>query len=304
MASPAPLPSPVLILGMGWSGRALAAQLQARGVQVSGTVRDPSSTADDGLRRHRLHADATPSAALLEALAQAQAVLCSVPPDAQGDPALRQLLPALQASKALRWVGYLSSTSVYADRGGGWVDENSEADASETAGMQRRLAETQWQALADARGIASAVFRLPGLYGPGRNALLQLAEGRARHVLRPGLVFNRLHVEDLAAVVMAAMQRPARDGLYLPADDEPAPPQEVLAYAAQLGGFTLPPAMAWDDPAVSPTLRRFYASNKRIDSRGTREALGWTPKFMTYREGLQELAASLAGHGPALPRDG
>ncbi|MHC1653144.1 NAD-dependent epimerase/dehydratase family protein [Stenotrophomonas maltophilia] len=304
MASPAPLPSPVLILGMGWSGRALAAQLQARGVQVSGTVRDPSSTADDGLRLHRLHADAMPSAALLEAIAQAQAVLCSVPPDAQGDPALRQLLPALQASTALRWVGYLSSTSVYADRDGGWVDENSEADASETAGVQRRLAETQWQALADARGIASAVFRLPGLYGPGRNALLQLDEGRARHVLRPGLVFNWLHVEDLAAVVMAAMQRPTRDGLYLPADDEPAPPQEVLAHAAQLGGFTLPPAMAWDDPAVSPTLRRFYASNKRIDSRGTREALGWTPKFMTYREGLQELAASLAGQGSALPRDG
>ena len=292
MASPAPLPSPVLILGMGWSGRVLAAQLQARGVQVTGTVRDPSSTADDGLQRHRLHADAGPSAALLEAIAQAQAVLCSVPPDAQGDPALRQLLPALQASPALRWVGYLSSTSVYADRAGGWVDENSEADASETAGVQRRLAETQWRALADVRGIASAVFRLPGLYGPGCNALLQLAEGRARHVVRPGLVFNRLHVEDLAAVVMAAMRRPTRDGLYLPADDEPAPPQDVLAYAAQLGGFTLPPAVAWDDPAVSPTLRRFYASNKRIDSRGTREALGWTPKFVTYREGLEELAAS------------
>lgn len=291
MASPTPLPSTVLILGMGWSGRVLAAQLQAHGVQVSGTVRDPSSTADDGLQRYRLHADAAPSAALLEAIAQAQAVLCSVPPDAQGDPALRQLLPALKASPALRWVGYLSSTSVYADRDGGWVDENSEADASEAVGMQRRLAETQWRALADARGIDSAVFRLPGLYGPGRNALLQLAEGRARHVVRPGLVFNRLHVEDLAAVVIAAMQRPTRDGLYLPADDEPAPPQDVLAYAAQLGGFTLPPAVAWDDPAVSATLRRFYASNKRIDSCGTREALGWTPKFATYREGLEELAA-------------
>ncbi len=304
MASPEPLPSPVLILGMGWSGRVLAAQLQARGAQVSGTVRDPSSTVSgDRLQRHRLHADASPSVALLEAIAQAQAVLCSVPPDAQGDPALRQLLPALQASPALRWVGYLSSTSVYADRGGGWVDERSEADASETAGVQRRLAETQWRALADARGIASAVFRLPGLYGPGRNALLQLGEGRARHVLRPGLVFNRLHVEDLAAVVIAAMQRPTRDGLYLPADDEPAPPQDVLAYAARLGGFTLPPAVAWDDPAVSATLRRFYASSKRIDSRGTRAALGWAPTFVTYREGLEALAAALAAHGPALPRD-
>ncbi|WP_313141290.1 NAD-dependent epimerase/dehydratase family protein [Stenotrophomonas sp.] len=297
--APAPLPSPVLILGMGWSGRVLAARLQARGVQVAGTVRDPAAVADDGLRRHRLHADAAPSPSLLQDIAQAQAVLCSVPPDAQGDPALRQLLPALRASPSLRWIGYLSSTAVYADRGGGWIDESSVADASEAAGVQRRLAEAQWQALADERGIASAVFRLPGLYGPGRNALLQLAEGRARHVVRPGLVFNRLHVEDLAAVVIAAMQRPTRDGLYLPADDEPAPPQEVLAFAAQLGGFTLPPALAWDDPAVSATLRRFYQSNKRIDSRGTREALGWMPQFATYREGLE----ALAGRGPALPRD-
>ena len=297
--APAPLPSPVLILGMGWSGRVLAARLQASGVQVAGTVRDPAAVADDGLRRHRLHADAAPSPSLLQDIAQAQAVLCSVPPDAQGDPALRQLLPALRASPSLRWIGYLSSTAVYADRGGGWIDENSVADASEAAGVQRRLAEAQWQALADERGIASAVFRLPGLYGPGRNALLQLAEGRARHVVRPGLVFNRLHVEDLAAVVIAAMQRPTRDGLYLPADDEPAPPQEVLAFAALLGGFTLPPALAWDDPAVSATLRRFYQSNKRIDSRGTREALGWMPQFATYREGLE----ALAGRGPALPRD-
>ena len=117
-------------------------------------------------------------------------------------------------------------------------------------------------------------------------------------MVRPGLVFNRLHVEDLAAVVIAAMQRPTRDGLYLPADDEPAPQRGHPAFAAQLGGFTLPPALAWDDPAVSATLWRFYQSNKRIDSRGTREALEWTPQFATYREGLE----ALAGHGWAGPR--
>lgn len=295
------LPTRVLILGMGWSGCVLATQLQARGVQVAGTVRDPSSAPDDGRLRHQLRADSPPSSALLDEIAQAEAVLCSVPPDAEGDPALRLLLPALQASPALRWVGYLSSTSVYADRAGGWVDERSAADATEAAGVQRLRAEVQWRALAEERGIASAVFRLPGLYGPGRNALLQLAEGRARHVIRPGLVFNRLHVEDLAAVIIAAMKRPTHQGLYLPSDDEPAPPQDVLALAAQLGGFAMPPAVAWDDPTLSPTLQRFYQSNKRIDSRGTRAALGWAPRFPTYREGLQALAASLAGHGPALP---
>ncbi len=279
----------------------LAAQLQAHGVGVAGTVRDPSFAPDDGLPRHQLHADTPPSPALLDEIAQADAVLCSVPPDAEGDPALRLLLPALQASPALRWVGYLSSTSVYADRAGGWIDERSAADATEAAGVQRLLAEAQWRALAGQRSIASAVFRLPGLYGPGRNALVQLAQGRARHVVRPGQVFNRLHVDDLATVIIAAMRRPARQGLYLPSDDEPAPPQDVLAFAAKLGGFALPPAVAWDDPALSPTLRRFYESNKRIDSRGTREALGWQPRFPSYREGLTDLAASLAGHGPALP---
>lgn len=296
-----PLPARVLILGLGWSGRVLAAQLQAHGVGVAGTVRDPSFAPDDGLPRHQLRADTPPSPALLDEIAQADAVLCSVPPDAEGDPALRLLLPALQASPALRWVGYLSSTSVYADRAGGWIDERSAADATEAAGVQRLLAEAQWRALAGQRSIASAVFRLPGLYGPGRNALVQLAQGRARHVVRPGQVFNRLHVDDLATVIIAAMRRPARQGLYLPSDDEPAPPQDVLAFAAKLGGFALPPAVAWDDPALSPTLRRFYESNKRIDSRGTREALGWAPRFPTYREGLTDLAASLAGHGTALP---
>jgi len=296
---PAALPSHVLVLGLGYSGRHLAALLHSNGVACSGTVRDPASAPADGLLRHRLVAGEPISAGLREAIRTAEAIVCSVPPDADGDPALRLLIDALGDSPALRWVGYLSSTAVYADREGGWVNETSAADATDETALKRLRAEQQWQAFAQARGIASAVFRLPGLYGRGRNALVQLAQGKARQVVRPGLVFNRLHVEDLAAVVIAAMQRPTRNGLYLPADDEPAPPQDVLAYAAQLGGFTLPPAVAWDDPAVSTTLRRFYASNKRIDSGSTRAALGWTPKFETYREGLEELAASLAGHGPA-----
>lgn len=282
------LPARLLILGMGWSGTLLAQRLQQHGVVISGTVRDPAAAANDGLRRHALHAGAPLSPALLEAVAQAHAVLCSIPPDAQGDPGLRLLGHALRASPSLRWLGYLSSTSVYADRNGGWVDEHSAADASETTGVQRRLAESQWRALAEERGLASAIFRLPGLYGRERNALLQLAQGRAKHVVKPGVVFNRLHVQDLVAVIIAALQRNTREALYLPADDEPAPSQEVLAFAAQLGGFTLPPALPWDDPAISPTLRRFYNSNKRIDSRGTRERLGWQPQFPSYREGLRD----------------
>jgi len=288
MSVPGALPRRVLILGLGFAGRALATRLHTLGVDVAGSVREPASAPGDSIGRHRLHPGHALESRLLDAIARADAVLCSVPADAGGDPALRQLAPALHASPALRWVGYLSSTAVYGDRDGGWIDTHSIADATDASAVQRRLAEAQWRALARERGIASAVFRLPGLYGRGRNALVQLAQGRARHVVRPGLVFNRLHVEDLADAVIASMQRPTPGGLYLPADDEPAPPQDVLAHAARLGGFMLPPPLAWDAPALSPQLRRFYAGNKRIDSGGTRQALQWQPRFPSYREGLRD----------------
>lgn len=280
-------PMRVLVLGLGYSGRQVAALLRARDVACSGTVRAPEAVPDDGVVRHRLVAGQPVDDALREAIRSAEAVICTLPPDDAGDPALRLLAAELRESPALRWVGYLSSTAVYADRDGGWIDASSVADAVDDTARRRLLAEAQWRGFAREKGVASAVFRLPGIYGRGRNALVQLAEGRARHVVKSGLVFNRLHVEDLAAVVVAAMGRPG-EALYLPADDEPAAPQEVLAFAAKLGGFAMPPAVAWDDPSVSPALRRFYASNKRIDSRGTREALGWKPKFATYREGLQD----------------
>jgi len=279
-------PARVLVLGLGYSGRHIASLLRAQGIACSGTVRDPEAAPDDGLQRHRLLAGQPIDATLREAIRSAQAVVCTVPPDDGGDPALRLLAAELRGSPALRWLGYLSSTAVYADREGGWVNEASVADADDDAGRRRLLAEQQWRQLARDKDVASAVFRLPGIYGRGRNALVQLAEGRARHIVRPGLVFNRVHVDDLAAAVAAAMRLRDRDATYLLADDEPAPPQEVLAYAAALGGFAIPPAVAWDDPSVSPTLRRFYASNKRMDSRATRKALGWTPRFATYREGL------------------
>lgn len=285
-------PAHVLVLGLGYSGRHLAALLQAQGIACSGTVRDPGAAPDDGLTRHRLAEGVPVDEELRAAIRRADAIVCSVPPEDAGDPALRLLADALHDSPALRWVGYLSSTAVYADRDGGWVDEQSSADADNDTALRRLRAEQQWLAFAQARGIASAVFRLPALYGRGRNALVQLAQGKARHVVRPGLVFNRLHVEDLAAAVLAAMQRPQGHALYLPADDAPAPPQDVLAHAALLSGLPLPAAQAWDDPALPASLRRFYASNKRIDSRGTRAALQWQPRFATYRDGLADAWAN------------
>lgn len=292
MDTAAPAPAHVLVLGMGYSGRHLAALLQAQGIACSGTVRDPGTAPDDGLLRYQLAEGVPVDDGLRAALRRAEAIVCSVPPEDTGDPALRLLAEALHDSPALRWVGYLSSTAVYADRDGGWVDERSSADADGDTALRRLRAEQQWCAFAQARGLASAVFRLPALYGRGRNALVQLAQGKARHVVRPGLVFNRLHVEDLAAAVLAAMRRPQGHALYLPADDAPAPPQDVLAHAALLSGLPLPAAQAWDDPAVPASMRRFYASNKRIDSRSTRAALQWQPRFATYRDGLADAWAN------------
>lgn len=288
MSDAAVLPGRVLVLGMGYGGRELARQLQADGSSVSGTVRDPAAAPDDGIARFRLDGVHAPEPALLEALVQADAVLCSVPPDADGDPALRWLLPTLRRSERLRWMGYLSSTAVYGDRDGAWIDERAAADGVTATALQRRMAEDQWRDVAASLGAASAVFRLPALYGRGRNALVQLAQGRARHVVRPGLVFNRLHVADLATAIIAAMRRADGAALYLPTDDEPAPPQDVLAFAARLSGLPMPPAQAWDDPDIPASLRRFYASNKRIDGRGTRERLQWQLRYPTYREGLQD----------------
>lgn len=288
-------PARVLVLGLGYGGRHLAALLQAHGIACSGTVRDPATTPADGVPRHRLAEGCALDAALREAIRTADAILCSIPPDADGDPALRLLGEALQDAPSLRWVGYLSSTAVYADRDGGWIDTHATADATDDTALKRLRAEQQWQSFARAHGLASAVFRLPALYGRGRNALVQLAQGKARQVVRPVQVFNRLHVEDLATAVLAAMRRPRGNALYLPADNEPAPPQDVLAYAAALSGLPLPAPQAWDDPAVPASLRRFYNSNKRIDSRGTREALQWQPRFPTYREGLTDAWA--AGDG-------
>ncbi len=294
---PTKLPARVLVLGLGYSARYLAALLHAHGVACSGTVRDPASAPADGLLRHRLVAGEPIREDLREAIRTAEAIVCSVPPDTDGDPALRLLTDALSDSPALRWVGYLSSTAVYADRDGGWVSEASTADATDETALKRLHAEQQWQALAQARGIASAVFRLPGLYGRGRNALVQLAQGKARHVLRPGQVFNRLHVEDLASGVLAAMQRAEGHALYLLSDDEPAPPQDVLGYVATLSGLPLPAVQAWDAPEVAASLRRFYSSNKRVDGRVTRAALQWQPRFATYREGLDDAWA----HGDGRP---
>lgn len=285
-SAPPPWLRRMVVLGMGYVGTRFAQRLRAHGVDCIGTTRQ--ADAGDPSRR-RFDGGAAMDPLLLAALAQADAVLGSMPPDAQGDPALRHLSDALAGNDRLRWLGYLSSTGVYADRQGGIVDASSPADAADDSARARLLAEAQWRAQAERHGIACGVFRLAGIYGPGRNALRQLADGQARHVVKPGLVFNRIHVEDAGDALLASLHRTRGTATYLLADDLPAPPQDVLAHAASISGLPLPPAERYDAATASAARQRFHGASKRIDNRQTREALGWRPRHPDYRHGLQAL---------------
>ncbi|PJK05214.1 epimerase [Lysobacteraceae bacterium NML95-0200] len=280
------LPQAILIFGQGYTAGFIARALREAGVRVIATRR----IAEGEVRGFDGEAV---DARLLQDIAGVQAVLSSIPPDAGGDAAARWLAALPQASiRHLRGFGYLSSTGVYP---AGEINEATAVAPQDETGHRRVLAESQWQALADSCAAASAMFRLPAIYGPGRNAITQLAEGRARLVDSP-VCFNRVHVEDIARIVLAAMMRPRKGAVYLPCDELPASQAEVLRHAAALSGLALPPAQALDDPALSPALRRFYQQGeKRIDNRRTRQELDWQPLYRDYRQGLE--AAWQAGDG-------
>lgn len=290
----APWPRRVLVFGLGYTARHLAARLQSHGVACDGTVRDPQPTASTRTRLYRF-ADDAHDPALLQAIDEADAILASIPPDVAGDPAARVLGDAIAQAPRLQWLGYLSSTGVYADRQGGVVDADSPADGTDATAQSRLIAESQWRGLARRRGVPCAVFRLAGLYGPGRNALVQLAQGRARYLDRPGVLFNRVHVQDAGNAILASIAMrggSSGDATWLLADDLPAAPREVLAEAARLSGRVVPPPLADDDPTVTPALRRFHAGSKRIDNRDSKVRLGWKLDYPSYVEGLAAAWAS------------
>jgi dTDP-4-dehydrorhamnose reductase len=223
------------------------------------------------------------------ALADSDAILVSAPPEAAGDPVLPRLADAIAASRA-GWIGYLSTIGVYGDRGGAWVEEG-DAPAPASPRSRRRLeAEEAWLALGARTGKAVQVFRLAGIYGPGRSAIDQLRAGTARRIVKPGQVFNRIHVDDIARVLSASLERPRPGAIYNVADDEPAPPQDVVAHAAALIGVEPPPETPFDPAAMTPMAASFYAESKRARNRLIREELGVELAYPTYREGLAVIA--------------
>jgi len=227
-----------------------------------------------------------PGSDLTPALARASHLLSSVAPDGEGDPVLRALGPQIAAAN-LDWVGYLSTTGVYGDHGGDWVDEDTALTPATARGRARVAAEADWQAL----GVPLHIFRLAGIYGPGRGPFAKLRAGTARRIVKPGQVFSRTHVADIAQVLAASIARPDPGRIYNVCDDDPAPPQDVIAHAAQLLGLPVPPEEPFETADLSPMARSFYAESKRVRNDRIKDELGVRLLFPTYREGLAAILA-------------
>jgi nucleoside-diphosphate-sugar epimerase len=289
----------LLVFGYGYSAHHIAERLRAAGAAVTATVR--SSARAEQLTRSgvtaRVFSPDHRDQAIVEDIAASDAILVSVPPDASGDPVLAAFSDAIAAAPKLRWVGYLSTVGVYGDHAGHWVDEATPATPGQERSRIRARAEQAWLAFGATQGVAVHIFRLPGIYGPERNQLAQLAAGTARRIVKPGQVFNRVHVDDIAAVIEASLARPRGGAIYNVTDDEPAPPQDVIAFAARLCGVPPPPEIRFEAAELSPMGRSFFSENKRVRNDLIRSELGVVLRYPTYREGLTALRAG--GEGPA-----
>lgn len=277
-----------LTFGHGYTAAAITPLLRARGWTVAGTTRGESEAVSAAGARPLVWPGEDAAAAA--EVARADAILVSVGPGPAGDPVLQGWGAAIAAARP-GWLGYLSSTAVYGDAEGGWVDEATPPDPASTRGAERLAAEQGWQALADAHDLPLHIFRLAGIYGPGRGPLEKLREGTARRIVKPGQIFSRIHVDDIARVVLAALDSPVRRAVWNVCDDDPAPPEDVLEYAAQLLGLPVPPAEDFATAEMSPMARSFYGESKRVANDRVKRDLGIEWLYPDYRAGLRALLA-------------
>ena len=278
-------PGCLLSLGHGYSAEALSARLIGEGWTVIGTTRSQDKA--DRIRATGVEPVRWPPEDPAALLSRATHLLVSIGPDREGDPALRHMGEAIRrAAPTLAWAGYLSTTGVYGDRQGGWVDEDDECRPSTRRGQWRLDAERAWAAIP---GLALHIFRLAGIYGPGRGPFAKVRAGTARRIVKPGQVFSRIHVDDIAEVLLASIRRPAPGRVYNVCDDEAAPPEDVIAHAARLLGVEPPPVQDYATAEMTEMARSFYAESKRVSNRRIREELGVVLRYPTYREGLAAL---------------
>ncbi len=285
----------LLIFGYGFTGQALARRLRADGWRVTAVVRSEATAAK--ARGHGVAPVATDDRpGLVEALKTATAILITTPPTEAGCPGLNTLIPALAEANAFPdWIGYLSTTGVYGDREGRWVFEAGPLSARSVESARRVSAERDWRQVGRGMGLTVTAFRLPGIYGPGRSALDRARDGTAHGIVKPGQMFSRIHVDDIAAGLAASIARPRAGASYNLCDDEPAPSHEVNAFAAKLVGMPPPKPVAFDDADLTPAARRFWGENKRVSNALAKAELGWRPQYPTYREGLTAILAAEAG---------
>lgn len=303
----------LLVFGLGYSGRAVAELAAGAGWDVVGTSRKAEVAPDsppplEGLAHVAAQAlkgrggvGVTAFASAHAAIAGATHILATAAPGPEGDPVLALYADAIRAAPHLRWIGYLSSTVVYGDRGGGWVEEDTPPAPSQERGHRRRAAEVAWEGFADR--CAVEIFRLAGIYGPTRSMFDDLRDGRARRMVKVGHAFGRIHRDDIARAVLAAMaqDRPSGTRVLNLNDDEPAESAAVVTEAARLLGVPLPPEVAFEAalPTMSPMARSFWAENRKVASRQTKAALGIEWLYPTYREGLRAILAEESGDRPA-----
>jgi nucleoside-diphosphate-sugar epimerase len=286
--------SHLFCFGFGYSALALARRLIASGWVVTGTGRSAEKAAalqEAGFFATLFDRDRPVDLAVLDGVTH---LLVSVPPDARGDPVLARHGEDIAALPGLSWLGYLSTTGVYGDRGGGWVDETTPLLPTGERGRRRVAAERGWLRLWHDQGLPVHIFRLAGIYGPGRSALGALRAGTAKRVDKPGQVFSRIHVADLATALIASMEKPRPGAVYNVCDDDPAPPEEVVAHAAELLGIPPPPLVQFEAAGLSPMARSFYDDNKRVSNRLIKTELGVSLRYPDFRAGLAAILADEA----------
>ena len=288
----------LICFGFGYCAEHFVEAFGEKFERIFGTVRGAERAAilnayDAGRFQVLVFGGAGSTPGLDSAIAVAEFALISVPPGAVGDPVLAACGDALAQASRLRSVVYLSTVGVYGDSGGAWVDEETPPEPGSARGRERLKAERDWADFGARRGIAVAILRLAGIYGPGQNALFQIARGKARRIVKPGQIFNRIHVGDTAQAIDAVFTRRA-DGIFNVADDEPTPPGDPITFAAGLMAVAPPPEIAFEDaaPSMTPMALSFWRECRRVRNAKLKRELGVTLRYPTYREGLRALNAN------------
>lgn len=283
--------SRLFAFGLGFSAQALAARLAAQGFEIAGTARDVGKIGQLAGRGYEMvqYSGEAENSTLPEALRGTSHLLHSIPPGPEGDSVLAHYRDEIAALPKLAWIGYLSTVGVYGDQEGRWVDEATPPKPNSARTEARVEAETAWLRFGEETGVKVQIFRLAGIYGPGRSVFDKLKAGTARRINKDGQVFSRIHVADIASVLEASIARPQAGAIYNVADDEPAAPGDVVAYAAELLGVPPPPEVSFAEADLTPMARSFYEGSRRIGNDRIKSELGVRLRYPTYREGLAAL---------------